>query len=136
MNLVTGHRGRQAGGSTTPFPAADVGGTPARVTSVFSRGPRAAPHRFAIPFVWLVTTGMAIAAPAASNWSLLPQPAQVRLAPSGVVKIADGDLVAVHGPDRRQVEPVADRFVRLVANTRGLQLRNATKADAHPTITF
>ena len=83
------------------------------------------PAGFAIAFVWLATTGMAIAAPAASTWSLLPQPADVRLAPSGVVKIADGALVAVRGADRQQVQPIADRFMQLVANTRGLQLHAA-----------
>jgi hexosaminidase len=79
---------------------------------------------------------MAIAAPAVSTWSLLPQPADVRLAPSGIVKIADGALVAVRGVDRRQVQPMADRFMQLVANTRGLQLNLATTAEAHSAITF
>ena len=102
--------------------------------------PNAGKSLAAIAFVWLATTGMAIAAPAASTWSLLPQPADVRLAPSGVVKIADGALVAVSGADRQQVQPIADRFMQLVANTRGLQLRAAASmadtADAHPAITF
>ena len=57
-------------------------------------------------------------------------------ASSGVVKIADGALVAVRGADRLQVQPIADRFMRLVATTRGLQLHPATAADAHPAITF
>ena len=56
--------------------------------------PGTMPAGFAIAFVWLATTGMAIEAPA-STWSLLPQPADVRLAPSGVVKIVNGALVAV-----------------------------------------
>ena len=79
---------------------------------------------------------MAIAAPAASTWSLLPQPADVRLARSGVVKIADGALVAVRGADREQVQPIVDRFIQLLASTRGLRLHTATTADAHPAITF
>jgi hexosaminidase len=79
---------------------------------------------------------MAIAAPAASTWSLLPQPADVRLARSGAVKIADGALVAVRGADREQVQPIADRFMQLLASTRGLRLHTATTADAHPAITF
>lgn len=91
---------------------------------------------FAIAVVWLAITGMAIATPAASTWSLLPQPADVRLAPSGAVKLADGALVAVRGADLQQVQPIADRFIQLVANTRGLQLHGATTADAHPAITF
>ena len=91
--------------------------------------------------VWLATclaaTGLATAAPATPAWSLLPQPANVRLAGSGVVKIPDGGLVAVRGADRQQVQPIADRFIQLVASTRGLQLHAApAAAEAHPTITF
>ena len=85
---------------------------------------------------WLATLGVATAAPAASTWSLLPQPAQAHLAESGVVRIADGAVVAVRGADRRQVQPIADRFVQLVADTRGLQLHTADATDAHPAITF
>src|SRR5258708_16653667 len=118
-----------------PFLATYVGSTPICVSSVFRRL-RPAAAGFAIAFVWLATTGTAIAAPAASTWSLLPHPADVRLAPSGVVKIVDGALVAVSGADRQQVQPIADRFMQLVANTRGLQLRMADTADAHPAITF
>jgi hexosaminidase len=90
----------------------------------------------AMAVVSLATVGVAVAAPAASPWSLLPQPADVRLAASGVVKIADGALVAVRGTDLQQVQPIADRFMVLVANTRGLQLHPASTADAHPAITF
>jgi hexosaminidase len=79
---------------------------------------------------------MAIAAPAASTWSLLPQPVDARPARSGVVTIADGAVVAVRGADQEQVQPIADRFVQLVAGTRGLHLHTATAADAHPAITF
>ena len=94
------------------------------------------PHGFAIAVASVATTGLAIAVPAASTWSLLPQPADVRPARSGVVKIADGALVAVRGADREQLHPIAERFMQLVANTRGLQLHTATAADAHPAITF
>ncbi|HEX4394772.1 MAG TPA: family 20 glycosylhydrolase [Mycobacterium sp.] len=118
-----------------PFLATYVGSTPVCVSSVFRRL-RTAAAGFAIIFMWLATTGTAIAAPAASTWSLLPRPADVRLAPSGVVKIVDGALVAVNGADRQQVQPIANRFMQLVANTRGLQLRMADPADAHPAITF
>src|SRR6185312_9368835 len=72
---------------------------------------------------------------APSTCSLLPQPADVRLAQS-VVKLADGDLVGVRGADLQQVQAVADRFIQLVADTRGLQLHAATTADAHPAIMF
>jgi len=89
-----------------------------------------------IAVVWLTTTEMATAAPAVSTWSLLPQPADVRLARSGVVKIADGALVTVRGADRQQVQPIAVWFMQLLANTRGLQLHMATTAEAHPAITF
>jgi len=135
MNGGIGHRGRQVAGSKTLFPAPDAGGMPACVPSVFRRR-GTAPAGFSNAFLWLATTGMAIAAPAASTWSLLPQPADVRLTPSGVVKIVDGALVAVRGADRQQVQSTVDRFMQLVANTRGLQLHAATTADAHPAITF
>ncbi len=93
-------------------------------------------HRFAAACVWLATTGMAMAAPAASNWSLLPQAADARPARSGLVKIADGTPVAVRGEDREQVQLIADRFVQLVASTRGLRLQPVTTTDTHPAITF
>ena len=126
---------------------------------IFPR-PRRLPHAFALAAMWLTTAeiaaaatagtatatpaGMAAATPAsvatgapgASTWSLIPQPANMRLAPSGVVKIADGALVAVRGGDSQQVQPIADRFIQLVANTRGLKLTTATAAEAHPAITF
>ena len=107
---------------------------PECIASVFRRW-WSVPAGFSMAFLWLATT-MAIAAPAASTWSLLPQPADARLAPSGVVKIVDGALVAVRGADRQQVQPTVDRFMQLVASTRGLQLHAATTADAHPAITF
>ncbi len=117
MSEAIGHRGQRAGGTTTPFLAADVVGMPACV---------------AIAVVWLATMGMAIAATPASTWSLLPQPADMRLASSGAVKIADGALVVVRGADIAHVQPIADRFVQLVANTRGLQLHTAVSAAASP----
>src|SRR5215469_9016330 len=90
----------------------------------------------ALAVVWLATTGIGAAAPAASTWSLLPQAAHARLAGSRVLKIADGAQVAVRGADRRQVQAIADRFVQLVADTRGLQLHMAAAADERPAITF
>jgi len=120
-----------------PFLATNVDGTPAYVRSVFRR-PGALPAVFAIAFVWLATTGMASgAAPAAPTWSLLPQPTDMRLAPSGMVNIADGALVAVRGAYLQQVQPIADRFIQLVTNTRGLQFHAASSAtSAHSAITF
>jgi hexosaminidase len=112
----------------------DVGRPPAGVASMFPR--LGTVHRFATASVWLATAGMAVAAPAASTWSLLPQAADVRLARSGVMKITDGALVAVRAADREQVQPLADRFIQLLASTRGLRLHTATAADAHPAITF
>jgi hexosaminidase len=152
MNAATGHRGRQAGGQTTPFLVVllssrhcvpvdvsrsldVVGGTRARVTSWF-RLPAALRHGFAIVGVWLAATGVTVATPAAFNWPLLPQPADVRLAPSGAVKLADGALVAVRGADLEQLQPIANRFIQLVSSTRGLQLRTATTSDAHAAVTF
>ena len=110
MNEAIGHRGQHARGWKMPF--LEAAGTRACVPSVFRR-PGTVPAGLVIAFVWLATTGMAIAAPAASAWSLLPQPADARLAPSGVVKIADGALVAVRGADRQQVQPIADRFTQI-----------------------
>src|SRR5689334_8775986 len=121
MNSAIGHHG---GVSTTPFPAADVRGTPAGIAWMFRR-PGAVPHGLSIALVWLAATGMAFAAPATSAWSLLPQPAEVRLAPSGVAKIVDGARVAVRGADREQVQPTVNRFMQLVGTTRGLQLHAA-----------
>src|SRR5262249_25667684 len=100
------------------------------------RSPNARKSLAAIAVVWLTTTPMATGASTASSWSLLPQPADARLARSGVVKIADGALVAVRGAESRQVQPIADRFMQLVADARGLQLHPATTADEHPAITF
>jgi hexosaminidase len=125
-----GHRGR-IGVATTPFLAADVDRTPARVAPV--HGPATVLHALAIAVVWLATPGMATAA--ASAWSLLPRPADAHLAP-GMVKIADGALVAVRGADRQQVQSIADRFMQLVDSSRGLQLHAASTADTHPVITF
>jgi hexosaminidase len=93
-------------------------------------------HGFATAVVWQATTGLAIAAPASGTWSLLPQPAAVRPASSGMVKIADGALVAVRGVDRDQVQPIADRFMQLVAGVRGLELKAAPTAGARSAITF
>ena len=135
MNEAIGHRGQHAGGWKMPF--LEAAGTRACVPSVFRR-PGTVPAGLVIAFVWLATTGMAIAAPAASAWSLLPQPADARLAPSGVVKIADGARVVVRGADRQQVQAAVDRFIQLVANTRGLQLHAAASSatSAHAAITF
>ena len=52
------------------------------------------------------------------------------------MRVADGARVAVRGADRRQLQSIANRFVRLVAKTRGLQLDAAPSADARPAITF
>jgi hexosaminidase len=67
-------------------------------------------------------------------WSVLPQPADVRLAQAGGVTIADGALVAVRGADAEQLQPIVDRFIQLVANTRGLNLKSASvnPASANP----
>ena len=119
--------------------AAGVGGTIPRPAVLFrgSAGRNAGRGLAAIALlVWLASMGGAIAAPAASIGSLLPQPVAVRLTGSGVIKIADGASVAVRGANREQVQPIADRFMQLVANTRGLRLKAATTADSHPTITF
>ena len=98
------------------------------------RGPIVGKRLAAFAVVCLAATGIAAAAPAASAWSLLPQPVQARLTGTRTLTIADGALVAVRGADRRQVQPIANRFVQLVAGTRGLHLQAA--ANAHATIIF
>ena len=135
MSGAIGHQVRPARGWNTLFLGADLGGTPDSVAPMFPR-PMTVSAGFAIACVWLATTGTAIPAPAPSTWSLLPQPAEVRLAPAGVVKIVDGALVAVRSADRTQVQPIADRFMQLLADARGLHLHTATTADAHAAITF
>jgi hexosaminidase len=112
----------------------DVGRPPAGVASMFPR--LGTVQCCATACVWLATAGMAVAAPAPSTWALLPQAADVRLARAGVMKITDGALVAVRAADREQVQPLADRFIQLLASTRGLRLHTATAADAHAAITF
>ena len=146
MNTAIGHGGRQTGASMTPFLAAAVSRTPAHVafTQVLTdagrpRRPRTANAginlaTFAV--VWLATRGVAAAAPTASTWSLLPQSAHTHLTGPRALEIANGALVAVRGVNRQQLQPVARRFVQLVANTRGLQLRLAGATDAHAAITF
>jgi hexosaminidase len=102
----------------------------------------------AMAAVCLAMANSVVAAASPSNWSLLPQPTDVRLAPSGTVKISDGTPVTVHGTDIQRVQPTVDRFIQLVADTRGLRLKaaagvahgaavgTAAAADAHPAITF
>src|SRR5262245_6975710 len=112
MNAAIDHRGREAGGATRP------------------------PRRVGLALACLATSGIANAAPLAATWSLLPQPAAAHLAGSAVVKIAHGNVVAIRGSDREQLQPIRDRFIQLLANTRGLKLQPATSADTHPVITF
>jgi len=116
----------------------------AGVASKF-RLPGTVSYGFAIAVVWLATTAIVSATPSvAATWSLLPQPAAVRLDRSSVVKLADGASVAVRGVDLQQAQFIADWFVRLVANTRGLHFHAATDstttdsttADARAAITF
>jgi hexosaminidase len=86
--------------------------------------------------VWFAATGIVAAAPAESAWSVLPRPVSERAAGPRTVTIADGAVVAVLGADRTEVRPIADRFVQLVAATRGLQLGRAATPAAHPAIIF
>ena len=88
-----------------------------------------------LAIAWLAATGMTAAAPAASPWSLLPQPAKVSPAGSGAFDIAEGATVAVRGVEREQMQSIAARFVQRVADTNGLHLRIATNTT-HPAITF
>jgi hexosaminidase len=116
MNPAIGHRGRQA--------------------EVATRSPGTGSRLAALAAAGLAITGTARAAPAAAAWSLLPQPAEARLTGSRVLHIVDGSRVAVRGADRGRVRAIADRFVRLVAQTRGLHLRLAAAPDARSAIIF
>ncbi|RDI98803.1 beta-hexosaminidase [Dyella solisilvae] len=89
-----------------------------------------------LAIAWLVATGVAVAAPAVPQWSLLPQPVKASPVGSGAVEIADGAVVSVHGADRQEVQAVAERFVQRVADTNGMHLRVATADAAHAAITF
>ena len=89
------------------------------------------------PPPWVsVCSSVGSVAQAANPWSLLPQPVEARLASGPPIQIANGASVDVRGAHREEVAGIADRFVKLVAETRGLQLRVAEKSDAHAAITF
>src|SRR5438105_3218401 len=112
MSADVGHGGR--GGQSSPF-VAEVDRTSAPFGWVC---PRTVLCGLAIGLGGLTFTARAMATPAASPWSLLPQPIEVRPAPSGVVKIADGSRVGVRGADVQQLQAIADHFIELVAKTR------------------
>jgi hexosaminidase len=90
----------------------------------------------ALAFQCLAMAGLVTAAPAPDRWALLPQPAHLEPAGAHALRIASGAAIAVEGAKRRQVRSIADRFARLVANTRGLKLRVASQADSRPDIIF
>jgi len=100
------------------------------------RSPNAGSPLAVVVIAWLASTGVGTAAPAASTWALLPQPLMAQLTGARVLTITDGDRVAIHGTDRRRVERMVDRFVQLVAHTRGLQLQTAATDDTRAAITF
>jgi len=83
-----------------------------------------------------LAVGTASLGHAANAWSLVPQPAKVRLVEGQALHVANGAAVGTRGADRKQIRDVIDQFMQLVAETRGLQLRTAQAADAHPAITF
>jgi len=83
-----------------------------------------------------LAAGTASGAPAATAWSLIPQPVETRLTDGQPIEIANGSAIQLRSADRRQLAGIVDRFVKLVADTRGLQLHVAQAADAHPAITF
>jgi len=135
MNAVIGHWRPQGEYSAMSCLAVGFRGRPARIASRVRRS-RTVLRAMATAVAWQACAAMAGASPAPSTWSLLPQPTDVRFAPSGVVTIVDGARVAVRGADGPTVQPIADRFVRLVADTRGLQLNLATPAETDAAITF
>ena len=99
------------------------------------KGMAAAPSLPLLAALCLAATPAAAAA-STSTWSLLPQPAQAQLSGGPPIEVASGSAIAVRGADRRQLLNIADRFVRLVADTRGLTLHVTQAAAAHPAITF
>ncbi len=136
MNGAIGHWGRQREAPRALFSAGAAGNVPVRIFSMLRRA-GAVSVGFPMAVLWLATTGMAIATPAPpAAGLLLPAPTHIRLASSGIVAIVDGARVAVRSADRAQVQPIVDRFIELLATTRGLQLQAASVADAHPAIIF
>ncbi|HSY45527.1 MAG TPA: family 20 glycosylhydrolase [Steroidobacteraceae bacterium] len=136
MNGAIGHWGRQTEAVRALSSAGAAEHVPVRVASMLRRA-GAVSVGFPMVALWLATTGMATATPAAPALRfLLPAPTHIRLASSGIVAIVDGARVAVRGADRAQVQPIVDRFIELLATTRGLQLQAASVADPHPAIIF
>jgi hexosaminidase len=139
MNPTIGQGGRQPVVGTLTRLRHELATAPARARE---RVPPGASHLAVLAVTWLAMMGAATAAgaatpaSAATAWSLLPQPLIARPSGSGEMTIADGASVAVRGADRRQVESIADRFVRLVANTRGLRLQATALAHGPAAITF
>jgi hexosaminidase len=84
-------------------------------------------------YVALLLMGASVAQ-AETAWSLLPQPVEAHLAGTRPIEIANGATIEIRGADRKQVAGIVDRFVKRVADTRGLQFRVA--GDAHTAITF
>jgi hexosaminidase len=82
-------------------------------------------HLLILVAVFSSVAGTARAAEAAHAWSLLPRPAEVHPTGHDSVTVADGDRVLVQAGGDAQVLAVVQRFVRLVARTRGLHLRVA-----------
>ena len=91
--------------------------------------------------VGLLAVVCSIAAPvsiatAATAWSLIPQPVETRLTGGQPVEVENGEAIRIRGEGRSQLSGIVERFIKLVADTRGLQLRVAQAADAHAAITF
>ena len=136
MNGAIGHWGPQMEAVRALSSAGAAEHVPVRGASMLRRA-GAVSVGFPMVALWLATTGMATATPAAPALRfLLPAPTHIRLASSGIVAIVDGARVAVRGADRAQVQPIVDRFIELLATTRGLQLQAASVADPHPAIIF
>ena len=136
MNGAMGYGGRPREAPRALCLAGAAGNVPVRILSLLRR---AGPVSLGFPMavLCLASTGAAIATPApAAVGFLLPAPTHIRLASSGIVAIVDGARVAVRGADRARVQPIVDRFIELLATTRGLQLQAASAADARPAIVF
>ena len=83
-----------------------------------------------------LAVGHVSAAPAAIAWSLLPQPVEAHLSAGKPAEVANGAAIAVRSTDRQALRSMADQFVKLVADTRGLQLHVSDAADAQAAIVF
>jgi len=84
----------------------------------------------------VLATATASVAQAASAWSLLPQPVEMRAGEGKALSIANGASIEIRGEGRDKIAGLVERFATRVADVRGLQLPIAPAADPHAAIVF